>query len=63
MTWVLRIGGALAVFMGAIWMLQGIGLLPGSFMTGQITWFWNGLAIAAIGAAGIFLSTRRRGTR
>jgi hypothetical protein len=61
MKWVLRVGGALAVLMGAVWMLQGIGVLPGSFMTGQMTWFWNGLVVAAIGAAGIVLSARRTG--
>jgi hypothetical protein len=37
---------ALAIFCdltGIVWILQGIGVLPGSFMTGQIMW-------AAIGA-------------
>jgi len=31
------VGGLLVVF-GAIWFLQGINVLPGSFMTGQIRW-------------------------
>jgi hypothetical protein len=35
--------------MGGIWILQGIGVLPGSFMTGQIVW-------AAIGAVLLFVS-------
>ena len=34
---------------GIVWILQGIGLLPGSFMTGQIVW-------AAIGAVLLFVS-------
>ncbi len=34
---------------GVVWILQGIGVLPGSFMTGQIVW-------AAIGAVLLFLS-------
>lgn len=34
---------------GAVWILQGIGVLPGSFMTGQIVW-------AAIGAVLLFVS-------
>ena len=34
---------------GGIWVLQGIGVLPGSFMTGQILW-------AAIGAVLLFVS-------
>ena len=35
---VLRIAGVLLVVCGAIWFLQGINLLPGSFMTGQSKW-------------------------
>ncbi len=35
---VLRIVGALLAFCGAIWFLQGINVLPGSFMTGQTRW-------------------------
>jgi len=34
---------------GIVWILQGIGVLPGSFMTGQIVW-------AAIGAVLLFAS-------
>jgi hypothetical protein len=33
-----RIAGAILVLFGAIWFLQGINVLPGSFMTGQIRW-------------------------
>jgi hypothetical protein len=33
---------------GAVWFLQGINVLPGSFMTGQIRWaVYGGIAIAA----------------
>ena len=35
--------------MGSVWILQGIGVLPGSFMTGQMVW-------AAIGAVLLFVS-------
>ena len=34
---------------GIVWILQGIGVLPGSFMTGEIVW-------AAIGAVLLFAS-------
>jgi hypothetical protein len=34
---------------GIVWILQGIGVLPGSFMTGQIVW-------AAIGSVLLFVS-------
>jgi hypothetical protein len=34
--------------MGAIWFLQGINILPGSFMTGQIRWaVYGGIAVVA----------------
>jgi hypothetical protein len=44
---VLNVAGTLAVLMGTIWVLQGINVLPGSFMTGQIRWAVYG-AIAII---------------
>lgn len=34
----LRIFGLLLVVLGTIMFLQGINVLPGSFMTGQIQW-------------------------
>lgn len=57
---VLRIIGVLLILAGAVWFLQGINVLPGSFMTGQIQWaFYGALAvIAGIGAQ--VLANRRR---
>ena len=44
----LRIVGVLLVLVGGIWFLQGINVLPGSFMTGQIRWaIYGGIALAA----------------
>jgi hypothetical protein len=40
---------AIAALVGLVWVLQGVGVLPGSFMTGDILWTWIGLAL--IGAA------------
>ncbi|HEX9990380.1 MAG TPA: hypothetical protein VGE45_18120 [Chloroflexia bacterium] len=37
-------GGVVLMLAGMVWMLQGIGLLPGSFMSGQSFWAWAGLA-------------------
>jgi hypothetical protein len=37
----LTIVGVLLLVFGCIWFLQGIGVLPGSFMTGQIRWAVN----------------------
>jgi len=44
----MTIAGTVLVLLGAIWFLQGINLLPGSFMTGQIRWaVYGGIAVAA----------------
>jgi uncharacterized membrane protein HdeD (DUF308 family) len=55
---VLNVAGALAVLMGTIWVLQGVNVLPGSFMSGQIRW-------AVYGAIAILLGvmTLRRANR
>ena len=55
----LNIVGGILVLFGTIWFLQGINVLPGSFMTGQIRWaVYGGIAVAV----GIFLlvAGRRR---
>jgi hypothetical protein len=46
--------------MGCVWVLQGINILPGSFMTGQTKWAIYGglLAIAGIGL--LIWANRRR---
>jgi hypothetical protein len=43
----LNIVASLLVLAGAIWFLQGINVLPGSFMTGQTRWaVYGGIAVA-----------------
>lgn len=55
----LRVVGALLVLSGGIWFLQGINVLPGSFMTGQIRWaVYGGIAVAA--GVVLLLCTNRR---
>lgn len=45
---VLYVVGAFLVLSGLIWFLQGINVLPGSFMTGQIEWaVYGGIAFVA----------------
>jgi hypothetical protein len=46
--------GVLLVLVGTIWFLQGINVLPGSFMTGQIRWAVRG-GIAVVVGIGILV--------
>ena len=39
----------LMVLVGAVWIGQGLGYIKGSFMTGDMHWFWIGVAIAIAG--------------
>ena len=59
MKWLLRVVGVLMVLLGLVWVGQGLGLVPGSFMTGQIAWAWRGLLTLLIGAGLLYLSTQR----
>jgi hypothetical protein len=58
---VLTIAGALAVVIGVIWLLQGLNVLPGSFMTGQIRWAVYGAVVAVVGAGVVVWARRRPG--
>ena len=49
MRYVLLAVGGLMALVGAVWLLQGIGVLPGSFMTGQVFWAVTGAISLAIG--------------
>jgi hypothetical protein len=57
---VLNLIGALLTLNGVIWFLQGINVLPGSFMTGQIKWAYYGAASLLVGAAVLWRNNRRR---
>jgi uncharacterized membrane protein YdfJ with MMPL/SSD domain len=59
---IMNVVGAVLVIIGAIWFLQGINLLPGSFMTGQLRWAVYGGIAVAVGIA-LLLSARRRRKR
>ena len=50
--------GLVLVAIGAVWFLQGIGVLPGSFMSGQTKWAVIGAVTAAVGV-GVTLLARR----
>ena len=56
---ILNIVGVLLVLFGGIWFLQGVNILPGSFMTGQIRWAVYG-GIAVIVGLGMLLKANQR---
>jgi hypothetical protein len=55
----LSIIGVLVALAGLVWFLQGINLLPGSYMTGDPQWAING-AIAMVIGGGLFWFARSR---
>lgn len=55
--------GALLVLLGGTWVLQGINVLPGSFMTGQIRWAIYGAVAAVAGVILIVLANRKKPAR
>ncbi len=48
--------------MGVTWILQGVNILPGSFMTGQMVWAYRGAATALVGLVLLLFTLRRRNT-
>jgi hypothetical protein len=49
----------LVVLMGITWVLQGIGVMPGSSMTGQRQWAVNGAVAVVVGLVLLWLFNRR----
>ena len=58
MTIAAKILGVLLVLVGIVWILQGINVLPGSFMTGQTKWAVIGAVTLVIGIVLIVLARR-----
>ncbi len=56
----LNVIGVLLMVVGAVWFLQGINVLPGSFMTGQTQWAIYGGVTFLVGVVAFFLVRRTR---
>jgi hypothetical protein len=56
---VLNLVGILLILVGGVWLLQGINVLPGSYMTGDPQWAVNGGIAILIGAVVLFWANRR----
>ena len=56
--------GLLMVFMGCVWVLQGLNMAPppfnGGFMIGDVHWTVYGAILALFGAAQVFWSATRK---
>jgi hypothetical protein len=57
---VLVIVGLVAVLLGGVWALQGIGVLGGSVMSNSPTWVVIGAVVVVLGLLTIVLGTRKR---
>jgi uncharacterized membrane protein HdeD (DUF308 family) len=53
----------LLVVSGSVWFLQGINVLPGSFMTGQIRWAVYGSIAVIVGVILLVIAARKRGSK
>lgn len=54
-----KVIAALLILSGGVWILQGLSILPGSFMSGNPQWAINGAITAAIGAAIFWVANRK----
>ena len=56
---ILIIFAVLLILMGGVWTLQGLSILPGTFMRGNPQWIING-AITVLVGAGLFWFANRK---
>jgi len=57
---VMTVIGVLFFFIGTVWVLQGLNVLPGSFMSGHIQYFFYGLVVDVIGIALVVFGNRSK---
>jgi hypothetical protein len=60
MRWGLTVVGLVVLLTGVVWFLQGIRILPGSFMTGSRFWAVTGAVLVLAGIAILWGPARRR---
>jgi len=51
--------GAVLVVLGVVWVLQGLNVLKGSFMSDQTFWAWMGVAAILVGVPVLVRGLRR----
>ena len=57
----LNIAGVCLILAGGVWFLQGINVLPGSFMTGDVKWAVIG-GVCVVAGIGCLIAAKRRGS-
>jgi len=62
MRYLLNLDRILLMLLGVIWILQGINLLPGSFMSGHLQWSVAGLILLAVEGGLLYAALRRSKT-
>ena len=60
MRWGPAVVGLVLLLTGVVWFLQGIRILPGSFMTGSRFWAVTGAVLVLAGIAILWGPARRR---
>jgi hypothetical protein len=54
----------LMLLTGSVWIGQGLGYIKGSFMTGDMHWFWIGVVLVVVGLTlgGVLLRPEKKKT-
>lgn len=55
----LKIIAVLLFLAGWVWIFQGVGILPGSYMSGDPQWAVNGAVTALVGAVLFWAASRK----
>ena len=56
----LNVLAVIALLIGGVWLLQGINVLLGSFMSGQPKWAIIGVCLIGVGVVLLVVANRRR---
>ena len=57
---ILKIFAVLLMLAGGVWTLQGLNLLPGTFMRGDPQWVINGMITILIGVGLFWFANRKK---
>ena len=57
---VVNVIAVILILLGCVWFLQGINVLPGSFMTGQMRWAVRGGILVVAGIVGLVWANKKK---